>query len=76
LTYVLVSVIYLGYIHKMRTDKQIMATALKNIQSLTDAEYDRYIEIKKERSTQTRRNGGMIKGFSPIARPQRFRGIF
>jgi hypothetical protein len=53
-----------------------MATALKNIQSLTDAEYDRYIEIKKERSTQTRRNGGMIKGFSPIARPQRFRGIF
>jgi len=60
----------------MRTDKQIMATALKNIQSLTDAEYDRYIEIKKERSTQTRRTGGMIKGFSPIARPQRFKGIF
>jgi hypothetical protein len=76
LTYVLVSVIYLRYIHKMRTDKQIMATALKNIQSLTDAEYDRYIEIKKERSTQTRRNGGMIKGFSPIARPQRFKGTF
>lgn len=76
LTYVLVSVIYLRYIHRMRTDKQIMATALKNIQSLTDAEYDRYIEIKKERSTQTRRNGGMIKGFSPIARPQRFKGIF
>lgn len=76
MTYVLVSVIYLRYIHKMRTDRQIMATALKNIQSLTDAEYDRYIEIKKERSTQTRRNGGMIKGFSPIARPQRFRGIF
>jgi hypothetical protein len=76
LTYVLVSVIYLRYIHKMRTDKQIMATALKNIQSLTDAEYDRYIEIKKERSTQTRRNGGMIKGFSPIARPQRFKGVF
>ena len=76
LTYVLVSVIYLRYIHRMRTDKQIMATALKNIQSLTDAEYDRYIEIKKERSTQTRRNGGMIKGFSPIARPQRFKGVF
>jgi len=60
----------------MRTDKQIMAAALKNIQSLTDPEYDRYIEIKKERSTQTRRNGGMIKGFSPIARPQRFKGVF
>ena len=53
-----------------------MATALKNIQSLTDAEYDRYIEIKKDRKVQTRRNGGMIKGFSPIARPQRFKGIF
>ena len=62
----------------MRTDKQIMATALKNIQSLTDAEYDRYIEIQKERQsrTQNKRNGGMIKRFSPIARPQRFRGIF
>ena len=60
----------------MRTDKQIMATALKNIQSLTDAEYDRYIEIKKDRKVQTRRDGGMVKGFSPIARPQRFRGIF
>jgi len=60
----------------MRTDKQIMATALKNIQSLTDAEYDRYIEIKKDRKAQTRRNGGMIKGFSPIARPQRFKGTF
>lgn len=60
----------------MRTDKQIMATALKNIQSLTDAEYDRYIEIKKDRKVQTRRSGGMIKGFSPIARPQRFKGVF
>ena len=60
----------------MRTDKQIMATALKNIQSLTDAEYDRYIEIKKERQVKTKANGGMVKGFSPIARPQRFKGTF
>ena len=76
MTYVLVSVIYLGYIRRMRTDKQIMATALKNIQSLTDAEYDRYIEIQKERRVKTKANGGMIKRFSPIARPQRFKGIF
>lgn len=60
----------------MRTDKQIMATALKNIQSLTDAEYDRFIEIKKERQVKTKANGGMVKGFSPIARPQRFKGTF
>ena len=76
LTYVLVSVIYLRYIHRMRTDKQIMATALKNIQSLTDEEYDRYREIQKERSVKTKANGGMVKGFSPIARPQRFKGVF
>ena len=60
----------------MRTDKQIMAVALKNIQSLTDPEYDRYIEIKKERQVQTKSVGGTIKGFSPIARPQRFKGTF
>lgn len=53
-----------------------MAVALKNIQSLTDPEYDRYIEIKKERQAQTKSVGGMIKGFSPIARPQRFKGTF
>lgn len=60
----------------MRTDKQIMAAALKNIQSLTDPEYDRYIEIKKERQVKTKAKGGMVKGFSPIARPQRFKGTF
>lgn len=53
-----------------------MAAALKNIQSLTDEEYDRYREIQKERSVKTKANGGMIKGFSPIARPQRFKGVF
>ncbi len=60
----------------MRTDKQIMAAALKDIRVLTDPEYDRYVEIKKERSVKTKAKGGMVKGFSPIARPQRFRGIF
>ena len=53
-----------------------MAAALKNIQNLTDPEYDRYIEIKKERQVKTKANGGMVKGFSPIARPQRFKGVF
>ena len=60
----------------MRTDKQIMAAALKNIQSLTDPENDRYIEIKKDRAVKTKAKGGVARGFSPIARPQRFKGIF
>jgi len=53
-----------------------MAAALKNIQSLTDQEYDRYREIQKERSVKTKVNGGTVRGFSPIARPQRFKGTF
>ena len=53
-----------------------MAAALKNIQSLTDPEYDRYIEIKKDRAVKTKAKGGVARGFSPIARPQRFKGIF
>ena len=28
------------------------------------------------KSPQALRNGGMVKGFSPIARPQRFKGVF
>lgn len=78
MTYALVSATYLSYIRKMRTDKQIMAMALRDITNLTDQEYDRYREIQKERQsrTQNKRNGGMIKGFSPIARPQRFKGVF
>lgn len=58
----------------MRTDKQIMAAAQRDITSLTDPEYDRYIKIEASRKKKV--NGGMIKGFSPIARPQRFKGTF
>lgn len=78
MTYALASATYLSYIREMRTDKQIMAMALRDITNLTDQEYDRYREIQRERQakTQNKNMGGMIKGFSPIARPQRFRGIF
>ena len=78
MTYALVSATYLSYIREMRTDKQIMAMALRDITNLTDQEYDRYREIQRERQTKTQNKnmGGMIKVFSPIARPQRFRGIF
>ena len=58
----------------MRTDKQIMAAAQRDITSLTDPEYNRYIKIEASRNKKA--NGGMIKGFSPIARPQRFKGTF
>jgi hypothetical protein len=60
----------------MRTDKQIMAAAQRDITSLTNPEYDRYIKIEAERNLKKKANGGMIKGFSPIARPQRFKGTF
>ena len=78
MTYALASATYLSYIRKMRTDKQIMAMALRDITNLTDQEYDRYREIQRERQvkTQNKNMGGMVKGFSPIARPQRFKGIF
>ena len=60
----------------MRTDKQIMAAAQRDITSLTDPEYNRYIKIEAGRSVQKKARGGAIKGFSPIARPQRFKGVF
>jgi len=59
----------------MRTDRQIMATAQRDIRLLTDKEYDRYREIQDIRSVK-KVGGGMVKGFSPIARPQRFKGVF
>ena len=31
---------------------------------------------EKERQEQNKAEGGMIKAFSPIARPQRFSGIY
>ena len=59
----------------MRTDKQIMAAAQRDIRLLTDKEYDRYREIQDSRSVN-KVGVGMVKGFNPIARPQRFKGVF
>tara|TARA_B100001939_G_scaffold244642_1_gene212085 strand:+ start:562 stop:741 length:180 start_codon:yes stop_codon:yes gene_type:complete len=33
-------------------------------------------QAKTLKKLVNKNNGGMIKGYSPIARPQRFRGIF
>ena len=59
-----------------RTDKQIRTIAISgNITNLTDKQYDRYVEVIKP-NTYGKSQGGMVKGFSPIARPQRFKGVF
>jgi len=65
----------------MLTDKEIMLKAQKDITNLTDKEYDRYLKIESSRKARMAKlaekaDGGMIKGFSPIARPQRFKGVF
>ena len=59
-----------------RTDKEIRRIAISgNISNLTNKQYDRYIK-DIEPKTYDRNQGGMVKGFSPIARPQRFKGVF
>jgi len=45
--------------------------------NLTDEELDRYIaQLRGEVTPVKKNNGGVVKGFSPIARPQRFKGVF
>lgn len=59
-----------------RTDKEIRRIAISGqVSNLTDKQYDRYVKVI-EPKTYGRANGGMVKGFSPIARPQRFKGVF
>jgi len=80
LTCVLVSVTYLRYIRKMRSDKEIKRIANEDVTNLTNKEHDRLLvleELRRERMAKlAKADGGMIKGFSPIARPQRFKGVF
>jgi hypothetical protein len=54
-----------------RTMKQIRQIAQEDITKLTDKQWEAWSE-----SSNKRARGGMIKGFSPIARPQRFKGTF
>ena len=65
----------------MRSDREIKRIANENITNLTDEEHDRFLvleELRREKMAKLVKNadGGMIKGFSPIARPQRFKGVF
>ena len=59
----------------MRSDREIKRIANENITNLTDEEHDRFLvleEISRERMAKLVKkvDGGMINGFSPIARPQ------
>ena len=65
----------------MRSDREIKRIANENITNLTNEEHDRFLvleEIRREKMSKLvkKADGGMIKGFSPIARPQRFKGVF
>lgn len=52
----------------------------KNIEQLMDEGYKQdqavAIALDKAGKTQNKAGGGVVKAFSPIARPQRFSGIY
>ena len=62
-----------------RTHKQIRIIGISgDITKLTDKQFDYLNDVIKPEiyGRKNKRDGGMIKGFSPIARPQKFKGIF
>ncbi len=54
-----------------RTMKEIRQIAQEDVTKLTDKQWEQWSKSSNKKS-----KGGMIKGFSPIARPQRFKGTF
>lgn len=54
-----------------RTMKEIRILAQEDITKLTDKQWEAWSKSSKKKA-----EGGMVKGFSPIARPQRFKGVF
>ena len=54
-----------------RTMKEIKLVAQEDITRLTDKQWEAW-----SKSSTKKANGGMVKRFSPIARPQRFKGVF
>lgn len=54
-----------------RTMKEIRQIAQEDVTKLTDKQWEAW-----STSSNKRARGGMVKGFSPIARPQRFKGVF
>ena len=58
---------------------EAVRVALEELKKTDRKTYDhimeKYINPKKP-EPETKSSGGMVKGFSPIARPQRFNGVF
>lgn len=58
---------------------EAVRAALEELKKTDRKTYDHimenYIKLKKP-EPETKSSGGMIKGFSPIARSQRFKGTF
>ena len=54
-----------------RTMKQIKQIAQEDVTKLTDKQWEEW-----RKSSNSKAMGGMVKGFSPIARAQRFKGVF
>jgi hypothetical protein len=63
-------------LRKGKSDKVVS----KNIEQLRDEGYKQdqavAIALDKAGKTQKKADGGVVKAFSPIARPQRFSGIY
>jgi len=62
-----------------RTEKEIRIIGISgDVTKLTDNQYDYLNKVifPKVYGKQNKRDGGMIKGYSPISRPQRFKGVF
>ena len=56
---------------------EALRAAMEELKKTDRKAYDhimkKYVEPKEP---EKKNQGGMIKGFSPIARPQRFKGVF
>ena len=55
-----------------RTMKEIKLIAQEDVTKLTDKQWEAW----SKSSATKKAHGGMIKGFSHISRPQRFKGTF
>ena len=65
-----------------KTSRQILSMAQTDISNLTPKQYDYYLEFQNKLKSGTlrppvkKRSGGVVKGYSKLARPQKFKGVF
>jgi len=56
---------------------EAVRTALEELKKNDRKTYDHIMKnYVKPKEPENKSSGGMVKGFSPIARPQRFKGVF